>query len=139
LTSFVIDGFNKKLQTDVIYTDLSKAFYSVNRSLLLFKLDKLGLPNNLLTGILSYLNDRSQRVLLKNPVSKMIYVTSGVPQGSHLGLFTLFISDLPSIVTYSREVMYADDVKLCLSYNNIKSGFCLQSDINKFQEWCQYN
>jgi len=35
--------------------------------------------------------------------------------------------------------MYADDVKLCLSYNNIESGFCLQSDINRFQEWCQYN
>jgi len=33
--------------------------------------------------------------------------------------------------------MYADDVKLCLLY--IESGFCLQSDINRFQEWCQYN
>jgi len=140
-TSFVLDGFNKKLQTDVIYTDFSKAFDSVNHSLLLFKLDLLGFPNNQLTWISRYLNGRSQRVLFKNAVSKMINVTSGVPQGCHLGplLFTLLINDLQSIVNHSHVLMYADDVKLCFSYNNIESGFCLQSDINIFQEWCQYN
>jgi len=41
LTYFVIDG--QKLQTDVIYTDFSKTFYSVTHSLLLFKLDQLGI------------------------------------------------------------------------------------------------
>jgi len=62
LTSFVLD--------DVIYTDFSKAFDSVNHSHLLFKLDQLGFPNNLLTWISSYLNGRSQRVLFKNAVSR---------------------------------------------------------------------
>jgi len=50
-------------------------------------------------------------------------------------LFTLFIKALPSIVTHSRVLMYADDVKLFLSYNNIESGFCLQSDINRFEHY----
>jgi len=35
--------------------------------------------------------------------------------------------------------MCADDVKVCFLYNNIESGFCWQSDINIFQECCQYN
>jgi len=131
----VINGFKNKMQTDVMYTDFSKAFDSVNHSLLLFKLNQLGFPCNLLTWISSYLNGRTQKVIFKNAASKLIYVTSGVPQGSHLGplLFTLFINDLPSIITHSRVLMYADDVKFCLSHNDIASGFNLQSDIDCFQ------
>jgi len=141
LSSIVINGFKKKMQTDVIYTDFSKAFDSVNHSFLLIKLNQLGFPCNLLTWISSYLNGRTQRVIFKNAVSKLIYVTSGVPQGNYLGplLFTLFINDLPSTITHSRVLMYADDVKLCLSYNDIASGFNLQSDIDCFQGWCEYN
>jgi len=83
----------------------------------------------------------TQKVIIKNSASKLIYVTSGVPQGSHLGplLFTLFINDLPSIIAHSRVIMYADNVKLCLSYNDIVSGFNLQSDIHCFHGWCEYN
>jgi len=56
-----------------------------------------------------------------------------------VSVFLLFIKALPSIVKHSRVLMYAYDVKLCLSYNNFESGFCLQSDIKRFQGWCQYN
>jgi len=42
LTVFVIQGFKNNLQTDVIYTDFSKAFDSVNHYLLIRKLDLLG-------------------------------------------------------------------------------------------------
>jgi len=69
LSSIVINGFKKKVQTNVIYTDFSKAFDSVNHSLFLFKLDQLGFPCNLLTWISSYLNGRNQRVIFKNAVS----------------------------------------------------------------------
>jgi len=96
-------------------------------SLLLFKLNQLGFSRNQLTWISSYLNGRTKRVIFKNAASKLIYVTSGVPHDSHLGplLFTLFINDLPSIITHSRVLMYTDDVKLSLSYNDIASGFNL--------------
>jgi len=52
-------------------------------------------------------------------------MTYAVPQGSHSGplLLAFFKNDLPSVVTHSCVLMYADDVKLCYSYNNIESGF----------------
>ena len=38
----VINNFNRNLQTDVIFTDFSKAFDKVNHTLLLYKLSFLG-------------------------------------------------------------------------------------------------
>ncbi|KAF0747905.1 inositol monophosphatase 1-like, partial [Aphis craccivora] len=46
-------------------------------------------------------------------------VCSGVPQGSHLGTFILFINDLPSIFNLSVNVlMFADDTKMYSIINN---------------------
>jgi len=86
LTSFVILGFKNNLQTDAIYTDLRKAFDSGNHSLLVRKLNLLSFPVHILNWIwiLSYLNGRTQRVLLKKFFSCILRVTSGVLKGSHL-------------------------------------------------------
>jgi len=135
LTSFAIRGFKKYFQTDVIYTEFSKAF------LLVRKLDLLGFPVDLLRWILSYLNCRTQRELFKNDLSCLLHLTSGIPQGSHLGplLLNLFINDLPSVITHSRVLRFADDVKLCLQYKDTSCQSDLQSDLNNFQILCSDN
>lgn len=141
LTSIVNDGFIKKKQTDAVYTDFSKAFDKVNHDLLLFKLDLLGFSVMLLKWIESYLKNRKQYVKFRNSKSNYIYVSSGVPQGSHLGplLFTLFINDLPKVIKYSQTLMYADDVKIFLSFNNTADQALLQYDIINFTTWCEDN
>ena len=60
---------------------------------------------------MSYLNDRTQCVAIKNQYSNTLAVECGVPQGSILGplLFLIYVNDFPS----SRDVivlfMYAVD------------------------------
>ena len=136
-SSKVLNGFASYEQTDVIYTDFSKAFDTVNHNLLLLKLEKMGFSLPLLAWIKSYLLFRVQFVQFNDILSSnVINVTSGVPQGSHLGplLFTLFINDLPSIIANSNILMYADDVKLFLPINQLTSSY-----LNCLLEWCNCN
>ena len=112
------DGY----QTDVIYTDYSAAFQSVNHALLIHKLKQsYHLKDLALNWFVSYLSDRRQRVIVDGKASDWKPVTSGVPEGSLLAplLFSMFINDLPCEIG-SGCLMYADDVKI-FSQNHLSS------------------
>ena len=47
--------------------------------------------------------------------------------------------DLTSVVKNSSILMYADDVKLFLSFSNPSSCSILQEDLNNFGNWCEFN
>jgi len=63
-------------------------------------------------------------------------VTSGVPQGSVLGpiLFTMFVNDIPSIVS-SPTLLFADDTKMFRIVKNSDDHTVLQHDLNLLYEW----
>ena len=65
---------------------------------------------------------------------------SGVPQGHLiLLLFLLFMNDLLNMINFANILMYADDVKVFLSFNNFIKHVYLQIDLNSFFLWCNYN
>ena len=69
-------------QTDVIYTDYSSAFQSVNHKLLLHKLKfSFHVSDQALNWLKSYLSGRRQRVVVKGKCSQWTEVLSGTPEG----------------------------------------------------------
>ena len=81
------------LQTDVIYTDYSSAFTSVNHSLLLYKLENsYHLSGAALRWIGSYLRGREQCVVVNGKRSGWIPVRSGIAEGSIWPDYVHFIS-----------------------------------------------
>lgn len=126
-------------QVDAIYTDLSKAFDSVCHPLLFKKLFEIGITGTYLEWIISYLTDRRQLVSIGGTSSNEVHVTSGVPQGSHIGpvLFNLFINDVASCFKSSNYLLYADDLKF---FSVVTPGHRkLQTDLDALSNWCDAN
>jgi hypothetical protein len=121
--SKILEAFNDNVQLDSIYTDFQKAFDKVNHKLLINKLALI--HGKFLKLIESYLTSRLQAIKVSNHISEDFIVSSGVPQGSHIGplLFILFINDLPSIFDSSVNILlFADDAKIFLpTYSSYKN------------------
>ena len=126
-------------QTDVVYTDFSAAFQSVNHKLLLHKLqNSFHIEGHALQWFVSYLSGRTQRVVLNGKTSTWTSVTSGTPEGGILSplLFCLYVSDLPSVIK-SHSLMYADDLKLFRCVRSPADSVALQEDVNWVAEWAE--
>jgi hypothetical protein len=141
LTSKITEGFSKKQQTDVGYFDFSKAFDRINHKILLDKMERIGFESKYVLWAQSYLTERQQQVKFKNQTSRKIDVTSGVPQGSHLGplLFLVYINDLPDALNYCDVLLYADDVKIFHSYSSYTDCWKIQHDFDRLVDWSGLN
>ena len=113
-----------------IFIYLQKAFDTVNRHILLMKLEHYGIRGTTLNWFESYLSDRKQCVSVDGSYSCYLNVTCGVPQGSVLGplLFLIFINDLPLSSSKLAIHLFADDTNI---YRESESLDQLQSVVNK--------
>lgn len=89
VTQFICESLDRQHQVDVIYTDLAKAFDTVDHCILISKLSSLGFNTTITDLILSYLSNRSCYVCYNGFCSDVFTASSGVPQGPILDLYCL--------------------------------------------------
>jgi len=118
----ITTALNNKQIVGGIFCDLSKAFDCINSEILLSKLELYGIKGIFGTLLKSYLNERYQRVVIKDTTNNPTYsdwklVKHGVPQDAILSalLLLLYINDLPlAIGKNARPILYADDTSIII-------------------------
>jgi len=137
---YVMDAFSNNHQVDCLQLDFSKAFDRVSHSILLNKLEALGVGGSLLQWIESYLTGRTLMVKFASSFSRPFAVTSGVPQGSHLGplLFNIYVNDITKLIK-SEHLLFADDMKLFFKITCPRDCVILQTSLSAVYRWCKEN
>ena len=127
------------------FIDFSKAFDTVWRRGMFYKLLKLGTNGNFYKIIKNMYSNTCTSVKLSNGLSKSFPTTTGIKQGDGLSplLFCLYIDDLTNIFAEScapcslgnyrlNHLLYADDLIL---FSESKHG--LQNCLNNLNDYCK--
>ncbi len=126
---------------DVIYLDFSKAFDKVKHSILMKKLEHIGIRGNIHKWIENFFTERSQSVIVEGCQSKQSLVRSGVAQGSVIGplLFLIYISDIDHTIQYCTTTSFADDTRLMGIIRSEEDYGRIREDLKTICSWAEAN
>ena len=125
--------------------DFSKAFDTIDHSILLETLYNLGFSQTTIQWFHHYLLFRQQAVVDENGnPTEFITTCSGVPQGSVLGpiLFLIYMNSILNEINYCHYELFVDDLQIYIqckasSYNSAIIN--MQNDVNSVVDWTTRN
>ena len=133
--------------TFVAFIDFQKAFDSVDRHLLLYKLSMIGVTGKFYSAIASLYRNPKTRVILRDFETEFLHCPNGVKQQDDClspTLFAIFINDLADEIKASKIgidldkdtlvniLLYADDIVILAKNEND-----LQDLLNIVENWCK--
>lgn len=142
LVDKIINSIEKGNYLMGLFLDFSKAFDTVNHSILLEKLDKYGLRGITHKWISNYLTNRKQFVCYNNSYSTTKDVVCGVPQGSILGplLFLLYINDIVNVSNKLFPILFADDTNVFIEGQDLNDmTVVMNRELCKLVIWLNIN
>lgn len=121
-----------------VYIDLSKAFDTIPKDIILRKLDRYGFRANVNNFINSYLTDRKMYVSVNGCDSANSTINIGLPQGSVSApwLFSLYINDMHRVSDRLKFIHFADDTTVYMSGCDL-TVLCEEvcEELNKLDKW----
>ncbi len=143
----VIIEKDKKNTLINVFLDLSKAFDTINHTILLEKLNYYGIDSIALKLMESYMTNRTQYVEIDEVKSDLLNLSTGVPQGSILGplLFIIYINDIANASKHFDFIIYADDTTLStileIIYRDTNNNTeeMINTELSNINDWLNIN
>ena len=136
-------ALDNKLHTIAIFLDLSKAFYTVNKNIMLGKLELLGFRGIVRDWFESYWSDRRMYVDVNGSNSQIKTVNIGLPQGAVTSpwLFSLYVNDMHRCSNKLTFIHFADDTTAFMSGISDLERLCeeVSEELQKVDEWMRAN
>ena len=136
-TRDIVNEFNAKESTLAVMVDFEKAYDSVWRDGLLYKLDEKGIRGRIWIWLNSFLSGRTASCKLKHHEGEQFVSQVGLPQGSVLSplLFNLFIEDIYENVS-GKKVKFADDGTVWKTGDDIQKMVReMELDLEEIKRW----
>ena len=135
-------GMDNGTVTGAVLLDLTKAFDTVNHSILSRKLSRFGVDDTAQNWFDSFLSNRNQVTCCGRAQSDPDIVSVVAAQGSILGplLFIIYMNDLPNVLKSCSVTLYADDTVLYFSSKLISEiETKMNSDLRQVCDWLKLN
>ena len=142
LTDDCVTALDQGLHTTVIFLDFSKAFDTINKDIMVKKLDRLRFKGQVNDYFRSYLTDRQINVVLDGQESVLKTVNIGLPQGSVSApwLFSLYINDMHRTSDKLNFIHFADDTTIYRSGPDLAT-LCneITEELTRVDDWLKAN
>lgn len=117
-----------------VFLDLMRAFETIDRSLLIEKLESIGISGVEKKWFESYLIERIQQTKFNEDVSSKRTIEIGLPQGSSLApiLFIIYINDIIQVLNQAKANLFADDTAVVVAHKRAMS--IMNDELGKLYE-----
>ena len=124
----------------VLSFDFSKAFDTLSHKIICDKLKSTNINPYIINWIISFLDNRKQRVVVDDAITAFVSINRGVPQGTVLGLtlFSLMVNDIAAVSPMNNLlVKYADDITISVPVR--QSTDTAAAEVEYMKKWADIN